>query len=173
MLRPPPRSTLTYTPLPYTTLFRSAGIRNRLARTPVPGAQRLPGAAAAGPVALRPGGLGRRPGSLRTHAAARPPRHRAQGLLTCPLSQGHLLLRRVQYEEHTAPVGQISIGGRTGPGTFVAQCGGALGRRAFGQGTVRAHLVVVLAPDGDDSSRMLEIGRAHVGNPVTNGHIVC
>src|SRR3546814_8308661 len=45
---------------------------------------------------------------------------------------------------------------RSGQGTFVAQCGGELGRRAFGQGTVRAHLVVVLAPDGDDRSRMLE-----------------
>src|SRR3546814_20255013 len=45
---------------------------------------------------------------------------------------------------------------RSGQGTFVAQCGGELGRRAVGQGTVRAHLVVVLAPDGDDRSRMLE-----------------
>jgi len=32
-------------------------------------------------------------------------------LVTCPLSQGHLLLSRVQVGEHTAPVGQISIGG--------------------------------------------------------------
>lgn len=31
--------------------------------------------------------------------------------VTCPLSQGHLLLSRVQVGEHTAPVGQISIGG--------------------------------------------------------------
>lgn len=33
------------------------------------------------------------------------------GQVTCPLSQGHLLLSRVQVGEHTAPVGQISIGG--------------------------------------------------------------
>lgn len=33
------------------------------------------------------------------------------GKVTCPLSQGHLLLSRVQVGEHTAPVGQISIGG--------------------------------------------------------------
>lgn len=54
--------------------------------------------------------------------------------LTCPLSQGHLLLSRVQVGEHTAPVGQISIGGRTRQNTFVAEHGGELGGRAFWQG---------------------------------------
>ena len=39
------------------------------------------------------------------------PERAASADLTCPLSQGHLLLSRVQVGEHTAPVGQISIGG--------------------------------------------------------------